>query len=148
MRGVAAILAIAMAGLAAAGCAPTSEPTFATPVQPGQILTANLGDTVLDARHVEPELFLGTVETGRTVVRFTAVDGRRAVFVRQHMIRSDSFEAELWTPVGVPPPPLAGYTSTTQPLTLALRVGEVMPLAGRRLTVRGVSRNSLQYSLD
>jgi hypothetical protein len=143
-----AILGGVLGVLALAGCAPTSGPTFATPAQPDQALTANVGDTVLDARTILPDLLWGTTETGRTIVRFTGVDGRRAVFTREHLVLTDRFDSALWTPAGVPPSPLPGYTTATQPLRLALRPGEVLPLEGRRLTVRGVSRNSLQYTVE
>ncbi|HJQ57924.1 MAG TPA: hypothetical protein VJ890_13520 [Vineibacter sp.] len=148
MRLMTAILGAMLGALAMAGCAPTSGPTFATSADPGQTLTANVGDTVLDARTVLPDLMWGTIETGRTIVRFTRVDGRRAVFTRDHLVLSDRFDSALWTPTGVPVSPIAGYTTATQPLEIALRPGEIMPLEGRRLTVRGVSRNSLQYTLE
>ncbi|MCW5745143.1 MAG: hypothetical protein KIT36_02950 [Alphaproteobacteria bacterium] len=149
MRKMATVLGAMAMILAVAGCVPTSGPTFATTVQSGHLLTANAGDTVLDARMIQPDLINGTIETGRTVVRFTGSDAsKRAVFVRDYVVLSDRYDAALWTPTGVPPSPLPGYTTANQPIVHALLPGEVLPLEGRRLIVVQVRGNVLEYTFE
>ena len=155
MRAGRAILGAAsiLVALAACDLSNVRQAAFSTP--PGDALVAKAGDTVMDVRIVRPPLsaialldtVAGTRETARVLVRFTGTQGGKAVFVRNDLVMSDSDGPPLWVPVGVSAP-VANYAAAAQPITLILGPGEYMPLEGRRLTVRRVDPNTLDYTLE
>jgi hypothetical protein len=118
----------------------------------GPSLMANVGDTVMDTRILRPPpsafgpWMTGTRETDRVLIRFTGVQGRRAVFVRHDLVHATPGNAE-WAPIDVPSP-ASDYIAAAQPLTLVLGPGEYIPMEGRRMIVRRVERDRLEYTVE
>jgi len=118
----------------------------------GEALSANAGDTVMDVRILRggfSALALvdhGGSEYGRVLVRFTGAQGGKAVLVRNDLVMN-SDGPPLWVPVGVSSP-ATDYAAAAQPITLLLGPGEYLPLEGRRLVIRRVSRDTLEYAVE
>lgn len=138
--------------LAACDLSAARRPVFTAPA--GEALTARAGDTVMDVRVTRPTWsavglldVAGTRETARVLVRFTGMQDGKAVFQRHDLVMSRSEEPPLWIPAALPAP-VADYAAAAQPITLALAPGEFMPLEGRRLTVRQVGPDTLDYTVE
>ncbi len=118
----------------------------------GDQLSANAGDTVMDVRILRggPSALAlvahGGSEAQRVIVRFTGAQGGKAVLVRNDLVMS-SDNPLLWVPAGVASPE-SNYAAAAQPITLVLGPGEYLPLEGRRLVVRRVSRDTLEYTVE
>lgn len=118
----------------------------------GEALSANAGDTVMDTRILRggfSALALvdhGGSEYGRVLVRFMGAQGGKAVLVRNDLVMN-SDGSPLWVPVGVSSP-ASDYAAAAQPITLLLGPGEYLPLEGRRLVIRRVSRDTLEYAVE
>ncbi len=142
-----------LAALAACDWSNGRRASFSTP--PGDALVARVGDAVMDVRIMRPpysaiwpfDTVAAPLETGRVLVRFTGVQGGKAVLVRNDLVTSDRDVPPLWVPVGVSAP-VTGYAAAAQPITLVLGPGEYMPLEGRRLTVRRVAPDALDYTIE
>ena len=118
----------------------------------GDQLSANAGDTVMDVRILRggPSALAlvvhGGSEAQRVIVRFTGAQGGKAVLVRNDLVMSGDNPLS-WVPAGVTSPE-ANYAAAAQPITLVLGPGEYLPLEGRRLVVRRVSRDTLEYTVE
>jgi hypothetical protein len=140
-----------MLGLAACDVNNGRQIALASPAGPA--LSAGTGDTVMDVRVVRPPLSAvgligyGSSELGRVVVRFTGTRDGKAVLVRQDLVKTDADVAPPWAPVGVSSAD-SGYAAAAQPIAIALAPGEVLPLEGRRLTVRAIAQGRLDYTVE
>jgi hypothetical protein len=152
MRGKFAILGAGAILLSATACDVNYDRQSRLDSPSGPALVANVGDTVMDTRILRPPpsalgpWMTGTSETDRVLVLFTGSQRGRAVFVRHDLVQSEP-EATLWAPVGVASP-VSGYIAAAQPLTLTLAPGEYIPMEGRRMIVRRVERDRLEYTVE
>ncbi|WP_178134149.1 hypothetical protein [Vineibacter terrae] len=153
MRVTIRILGTACALLALAACGTDYGRKAALVTPDGPTLSANVGGTVMDVRIMRaPPSPYGLLnvdgrEVTRVMVRFDGVQGGRAVLVRNDLVLDTRDAAVLWVPVGVTSPDGA-YAAAAQPITLALGPGEYYPLEGKRLIVRRVSRDTLEYTVE
>jgi hypothetical protein len=147
------ILGAALMLLALAACGTDYGRSVALVTPDGPTLSAGVGDTVMDVRIIRAPpsayglLNVGGSEAGRVLVRFDGVQGGRAVLVRNDLVLDTHDASVLWVPAGVPSPDGA-YAAGAQPITLALGPGEYYPLEGRRLIVRRVTRDTLEYAVE
>jgi len=152
MRGIVRSLGAGAVLLTVAACTVNYERQAALVTTAGEALSANAGDTVMDMRILRggPSALAlvdhGGSEAARVIVRFTGAQGGKAVLMRHDLVMN-SDGPPLWVPVGVSS--LAtDYAAAAQPITLLLGPGEYMPLEGRRLIIRRVSRNALEYAVE
>jgi hypothetical protein len=142
-----------LALLALAACADSvRNAEFAAP--PAPTLTADVGATVMDVRVTRPSMLTvdaggigGAREIERVVVQFAGRQDGRAVLTRHYAVATMDGHAPIWAPVGVASP-VPDYAAAAQPQSVALAPGEFLPLEGRRLIVRRVDSNSLDYTVE